>query len=419
MKALDIAMKDLKQSLRSLFLIGMVIVAPLVITGLLFFAFGGMAFGKTDIPKLYLAVVNLDQPFEGTPPLGDKLVEMVNDESVSSWLSTSPYPDEASARTAVDHQEIGALLLIPADLTQAVYSGGSTQILIVQDPTLSITPSVVRDMVSSFLDGISGARTAITVLNEQTIAYEAKTDPAGVTAITTAFQEWFQDFQTAMFHSPDAALVLRSVADPEDKQTGGLSRFLSLAMVGQMIFFSFFTGAYAMMSILREEEEGTLQRLFTTPTDRTVVLTGKFIAVFLTVTLQTVTLLTIGRIAFNIHWGDPMGVLLAVLAQVTLATGMGVLVISLVRSTRQAGPVLGGVLTFLAMLGGLFTSNIEMPASFTALSRFTPQGWVLENWKILLAGSRMESILVSFLVSIALGILFFIIGAFFFRRRYA
>ena len=419
MKAIHIALKDLVQSFRSLFLIGITIVAPLVITGLLVFAFGGIAQGKADLPQLNLGVVNMDQPVENAPEVGNLIVGMVTDESVSSWLKTISYPDEAAARNALDQRQVGAVLIVPPDLSQAVLSGKATSITILQDPTLSITPAVIGEMITSFMDGISGARATVTVLEQRTQNLGGFFDPSGAGAITMAFQTWYQDFQRALFHSPAAVLVIRSVALPDAEQTGGLSRFLSLAMVGQMIFFSFFTGAYAMMSILREEEEGTLQRLITTPTGRTAILAGKFIAVFAAVALQTIILLTAGRLAFNIRWGDPLGIFLAVLAQVTAASGLGVLVISLVRSTRQAGPVLGGVLTFLGMLGGLFTASIDMPASFTSLSRFTPQGWVMVNWKEMLAGSSPASILPSFFICVGLGIGCFFIGALIFRRRYA
>ena len=212
---------------------------------------------------------------------------------------------------------------------------------------------------------------------------------------------------------------MRSAALPSAEQSAGLARFLSLAMVGQMVFFSFFTGAYAMMSILRENEDGTLQRLFTTPAGRTTILAGKFLAVFLTVALQTSVLLLVGRFLFNIRWGDPLGLIQAAAAQVIAATGLGVLIISFVRTSSQGGPVLGGALTFLGMLGGLFTSNIEMPAGFTSLDRFTPQGWVMANWKELLAGSPAAALAPSFLVCVGLGLLFFGAGSFFFHRRYA
>jgi ABC-2 type transport system permease protein len=192
-------------------------------------------------------------------------------------------------------------------------------------------------------------------------------------------------------------------------------------MAGQMIFFAFFTAAYSMMSILREEEEGTLARLFTTPTDRTSILIGKFLAVFITVILQGVVLLVAGHYAFGINWGGPAGVALALTAQVIAATGLGVLVISFVRSTRQGGPVLGGVLTTLGMLGGLFTANIPggMPEAFNTIGTFIPQSWVLRVWRMVVDGQPAGDLLVPFLVIAAMGVVMFAIGALMFRKRFA
>ncbi|HET7377830.1 MAG TPA: hypothetical protein VFK30_14045, partial [Anaerolineae bacterium] len=64
MKILDIAFKDLLRSFRSLFAIGMMFVAPLLITGLISLAFGGVnvSTGRFNLPTLNIAVANLDQP---------------------------------------------------------------------------------------------------------------------------------------------------------------------------------------------------------------------------------------------------------------------------------------------------------------------------------------------------------------------
>ena len=64
MKIIAIALKDMQQSFRSLFAIGMMFVVPLLITGLIYFAFSGLASGKagSDLPTLKVAVVNLDRP---------------------------------------------------------------------------------------------------------------------------------------------------------------------------------------------------------------------------------------------------------------------------------------------------------------------------------------------------------------------
>jgi ABC-2 type transport system permease protein len=196
---------------------------------------------------------------------------------------------------------------------------------------------------------------------------------------------------------------------------------MGLTLVGQMIFFAFFTGAYSMMSILHESEEGTLPRLFTAPVNRTTILTGKFVAVFFTVILQGLVLMTAGHFLFGIVWGVPSGVALALIGQVIAATGLGVLIISFVKSTRQGGPVLGGGLTTLGMLGGLFTTNIPggMPAAMNMIANFTPQGWVLKAWKLVLDGGSAGDVLVPFAVMVAMGVVMFIIGARMFGKRFA
>jgi ABC-2 type transport system permease protein len=196
---------------------------------------------------------------------------------------------------------------------------------------------------------------------------------------------------------------------------------MGLTLTGQMIFFAFFTGAYSMMSILQESEEGTLARLFTTPTDRTSILTGKFVAVFFTVILQGLVLMTVGHYAFGIVWGEPVSVALALTGQVIAAAGLGVMLIAFVKSTRQGGPVLGGGLTTLGMLGGLFTVNIPnaMPVAMSFIALFIPQAWVLKGWKITLDGGSAADLLLPFAVMVGMGIVMFFIGASMFRKRFA
>ena len=61
MKIMDIALKDMLRSLRNIFLIGMVVAAPLLIVGLIYFAFGGMSNERAAMPVMQVGVVNHDQ----------------------------------------------------------------------------------------------------------------------------------------------------------------------------------------------------------------------------------------------------------------------------------------------------------------------------------------------------------------------
>ena len=426
MKIFDIALKDLIRSFRSVFAIGMMVVAPLLLTGLIYFAFGGMASGDVSMTAIKVGVVNLDQlPADSVlgTSLGENIRSMFFDQSVESWITATDYADEASAREALDKQEIGVAVVIPRNFTEQ-YLGGDkdVQVLIVSDPTLSIGPAVVQDMVTMMVDGVAGGGIAVQTIMERLQANGMQPEPAQITAWIERYSNWYADFQRNLFHNPDrAALVLVAPSAGETETANPIQKIMGLTMAGQMIFFAFFSGAFAMMSILQESEEGTLARLFTTPTDRTSILAGKFFAVFITVVMQGLVLMVAGHYIFGINWGKPVSIALALTGQVIAATGLGVLLIAFVKNSRQGGPVLGGGLTALGMLGGLFTANMPnaLPAAMDMIANFTPQGWVLKAWRMVLDGQSASDLFIPFVVMMGMGVLMFIVGAGMFRRRFA
>lgn len=425
MKILAIALNDLTRSFRSAFAIGMMVVAPLALTGLIYFAFGSQAGGDVSLTAIKVGVVNADALPADTPldaPIGDTIRSMFFDPSVTAWIAAADYADQESARAALDRQDIGVAIIIPPQFTERYLSGAEdAPVLILSDPTLSIGPAVVEDMVRMMVDAVAGGGVAVNTLVERQQANGSPVDPEQIPAWVERYGGWYTAFQRDLFHRPDqSALVLAAPAAGAETAADPISQMMGLTMAGQMIFFAFFTGAYAMTSIVREREEGTLARLFTTPVDRTAILAGKFVAVFATVTLQGLVMIAAGRLAFGIEWGDPAGVALMLVGQVIAASGLGVLLISFLQSTRQEGPVLGGGLTVLGMLGGLFTASIPggMPEAFNALANFVPQGWVLKGWRVVLAGQPLSDILTPFIVCVAMGAVMFAAGALIFRRRY-
>jgi ABC-2 type transport system permease protein len=424
MKILDIAFKDLTRSMRSMFTIGITVIAPLLITGLMYAAFSGMSGGDAKISVIHIGIVNLDtlpNDINLKKTLGDSIREMFTDESIKSWLIASDFKDEASVHTAVDQQEISVGVIIPPNFTSDFFANKSdTFIRLIQDPTQTIAPTIVRNMMTSLLDGFSGGRIAIETINSRHQALRITPNPTTVSALLENYQSWYIDFQRNLFHHPDQAVLYMSAPSMEVDKSGGLGSLIGMVMAGQLIFFAFYTGAYAMMSILREQEEGTLARLFTTPTDRTTVLAGKFLNVFITVLLQGLVLVIASHFAFGVDWGRPANTALILLGQVIAASGLGVLLIAFVKSTRQGGPVLGGALTGLGMLSGLFTVALPTPpAIFELFGYFTPQGWVLKGWSAVLSNQPLADVFLPFIVMTLLGVAMFAVGALLFRKRFA
>ncbi|NMB90360.1 MAG: ABC transporter permease, partial [Chloroflexi bacterium] len=110
-----------------------------------------------------------------------------------------------------------------------------------------------------------------------------------------------------------------------------------------------------------------------------------------------------------------------VLGGMTLAaSGFGVLLLSLIRNSRQTGPVLGGVISLSGMLGGLMTTGVSnLPPAFSTINLFFPQGWALRGWKLVLSGSPLPEVLLPVLVLAAMGALCFAAGTLVLRRRFA
>jgi ABC-2 type transport system permease protein len=265
---------------------------------------------------------------------------------------------------------------------------------------------------------VVGGGIAVQTVVERHQVSGLRADPAQIPGLIERYGAWYADFQRDMFHHPDRAALTLVAPPAEGTSVNPVQKMLGQLMAGQMVFFAFFAGAYSMMSILREDEEGTLARLFTTPVGHTSIFAGKFLAVFLSLIVQGIVLIVAAHYAFGINWGEPLCVIMALTGQVIVATGLGAVLISFVKTTRQGGPVLGGGLTALGMLGGLFTANISMPEAFIMLTNFTPHGWVIKSWRIVMNGQPISDLLLPFAVMTAMGIVMFFIAAMVFRKRY-
>ena len=420
MKILDIAFKDLLRSFRSLFAIGMMFVAPLLITGLISLAFGGVnvSTGRFNLPTLKIAVANLDQPSATDLKFAQLLIEAFHDERMPKWLQLTEVKDEATARDAIDQRQAGAAIMIPSDFsTQASSVNGRTSLKLISDPTLTIGPRVLQDILSQIVDGISGAKIALQVLSD-----------SGVTAtqLAAAAQEytnWYEALQQNLHHSADPIISVTSPAVSADNavpQTDSTAMMMARIMAGMLIFFAFYTGASSAQSILTEDEEGTLARLFTTPAARSTILAGKFVGVFIIVIVQACVVMAASSIAFKINWGQPFTVALITIGLVVMAASFGLLLISQAKNARQSGVMIGTVLALTGMLGGLFTVAIpNMPDFFKALSLIMPQGWALRGWLLALDNVSPIDVLLPMIIMLVLGAIFFGLAVTFFRRRFA
>jgi len=418
MKALDIAFKDMLRSWRSAFTVVMMFVAPLLITGLIYLAFGGFGGGEVNIAQIDVGLVNQDTAVSQVPvSMGNELAKILTADSLKNLLAVTKYPNETDARQAILDKKISVALIIPSDFTSAVIQeNANTALTIIHDPASTLAAPILQSIVEPFVNSLNGSKIAAQVVVAQLEKDGLAVDVSLPGQIALSYGSW------SMANIPGANGALPSVdlQIPTASTQGSNKQAMAGGVVaGMIIYFAFYTGALNAQSIIREQDDQTLARLAVTPTSPATILTGKVIGSVILIFIQVVVLMLLSSLFFGINWGDPMKMGAVSMAMVFLASGFGIFLMSFIKNMRQTGIVLGGVLTVLGMLGGLFTTGFQnLPKAFAVATLFTPHGWALRAYKLAL-GILSGGILIPVLVMTAIGAVSMIVGVLLFRRRFA
>jgi ABC-2 type transport system permease protein len=434
MKAFDIALKDLTRSFRSAFAVIFMFGVPLLVTGMFYFMFGNVSENAGfNLPRTKVIIANMDQggpKFQVHPKnipggqqadtMGELIVSILESDDMADLIEITFAPDPESARTSVDGQQAQVAIIIPADFSEqfADVREGKAVIEFYQDPTLTIGPAIMRSILNRFLDSMGGVKIAVNVFLDES-------NPSDH-ALTGRFVQGYLDTSLAL--SEDLEGELLDVRTPtgtqqsaEEESQNALLSILAPIMGGMMVFYAFFTGTSTAQSILKEEEERTLPRLFTTPTPQVTILTGKLLSVFMTVFVQVVVLLIAARLIFGIHWGALIPVTLTATGIIFSASAFGIFVNSFLKDTKQAGVLFGGVLSVTGMVGMISIFGGDSPSAATlgnTVSLLVPQGWAIRGLMQSLHGEPVGAVLITMLVMLVWSAAFFIVGVLRFNKRY-
>ena len=148
---------------------------------------------------------------------------------------------------------------------------------------------------------------------------------------------------------------------------------------GMAVFFLFFTVQFGVSSILDERREGTLARMLAAPIRRGSVLVGKLLTsvVLGVVSMSVLALAT--HFLLDAQWGDPLGVLLLIVAGVIAATSVMALIATYARTADQAQSWQTMAALVLGMLGGTFFPVAQAGGVIASVSLATPQAWFLRG----------------------------------------
>jgi ABC-2 type transport system permease protein len=418
-----ITWKDLRDIYRTPSSLVLMLVAPLAVALILGAAFGGQ--GNFQLQTVKTAVVDLSTGGgssatgdEGTP--SDTLVGVLGSRELSDLIDDTVYDTAAEARTAVDDGKAAVAVIIPAGFDETVTgtTGQKAAVELYQDPTVQIGPAIVAGVVEQVLGEFNGARAAATAAAALGTKAAAATG-GGFDKIRAAAEEAARRY-TAGARAGSVDIEARGPRLAGSSASGQNDPgVIALVLAGQLVFFILFGAATAARTILVEEQQGTLARLFTTPTPRSQVLGGKYVLAYLTVLVQTIVILAVGALAFGIDWGSWPTTVVLMLAGCAVASSLAMLIGSLSRTLAQQGAIGSGIYLLLALLGGNFTGTLTLGGVAGVLRRLTPNGWLLEGWDAAMRGGDLSTIGLQIAAVLAFSVVFFVASVLVLRRRFA
>ncbi len=189
-------------------------------------------------------------------------------------------------------------------------------------------------------------------------------------------------------------------------------------MPGYALMFALFGVAAGAGSLLEEKESGTLKRLLIAPLPPFALLGGKALALFIQSLAQLSLLFALGALIFKIDLGvSPLALL--IVGTSFAATGLGMILVSFVKTQRQLRPITTlVVLGFSAVGGSWFPISLE-PQWLRNISKISLNAWAMQGFNgLMLFGKDFAQVAPNIGVLFLYGVVCFAIAIRLFRFRF-
>jgi ABC-2 type transport system permease protein len=411
----SIAKKDLMQTVKDRNSLLLLLAVPLVLMAVVGFAIGNsFGSGSTQI-TMSVAVSNQDNGY-----VGQAVSSALNINSKSLVITVHTYNDEAKVKQKVADGTDVAGVFIPAGTTDALMAAAQANtpthdlVHFYSLPSANndsrstiaqqVVTSVVNDLVSRQFAGTAAVQQVYGVCNTPgNQCAPATISPAAIAQVVgNASTTATQTAQVALLQAGQQLKI----------------NYFDQTVPGYAIFFALFSINAAAATILQEKEDGTFRRLLVAPIQKYALLGGKLLAQFLLTLLQLTVLFGVGYLVFHIHIGSWPAVILLLVGASFAATGLGILLVSLVKTRRQLNPVVTLVTLLTSAIGGAWWPLFIEPTWMQNIAKIGVTAWAMEGLNnVMLFGKDFAAVLPDILGLLGYGLVCFLIAMRFFRFR--
>jgi linearmycin/streptolysin S transport system permease protein len=403
-----IAKKDLLQALKDRNSFILLLAVPLVLITAIGLAFDNLFGSDSSQIIITVAVSNQDGGSVGTA-----IVNALKINTNQLKITVNQYQDTQQVTDQIaDNSDVNAGVVIPAGTTDkviaAAQSGTAPKNLIQfyalpsnNDPRATIVQNIVTSVISSQLAGNSAVGQVYTVCNQ----------PGNHCAQGTIDAQKIAS-SVGQASAVDGRSAVQALTAGEAVKINNFDQIVP----GYAVFFALFGINAAAATILQEKEDGTFRRLLIAPIQKYALLGGKLLAQFILTLMQLFVLFSIGYFAFHLDIGSWPAVIALLVCTSFAATGLGILLVSIVKTRRQLNPIVTLVVLITSAIGGAWWPLFLEPQWMQSIAKLGITAWAMEGLNgIMILGKDFTQVLPDMLGLLAYGIICFVIAMRFFR----
>ena len=403
-----IAKKDLLQILRDRASLFFLLLVPLVLIVVVGFAFGNLfGSGSTQI-TITVAVSNQD-----SGSVGKAIVNalQINTDKLKITVDQYNNPNQITDQVA-NNSNVNAGIVIPAGTTDkfiATAQTGTTPKDLVQfyslpsnnDPRATIVQNIVSGVISSQLAGTTAVGQVYSACNQP--GNHCTQSSINTQAIATAVG------QASATGGPLAVQALTA------GKAVSINSFDQI-VPGYAVFFALFGINAAAGTILQEKEDGTFRRLLIAPVQKYALLGGKLLAQFILTLGQLTFFFIFGYFAFHLNISSLPAVIVLIIGASFAATGLGILLVSVVKTRRQLSAIVPLVVLVSSAIGGAWWPLFIEPQWMQQIAKVGVTAWAMEGLNgVMILGKDFAQVAPDILGLLAYGLICFVIALRLFR----
>lgn len=357
----------------------------------------------------------------GTGGGGDSRVELLVVDQAQSSLSAgllkgladsdSVRPEPVTLEQAekqLSARQTSAVLIIPPDLTVGNLKQGKVTLELRQQPN-NMNALIASQAVNAVIRRVSSA---VDIATRAAQAAEAVAPFSSEGERADYLNAALQEAQQQMEAAPDRVEAVEGrTPDQIDYDPGASSS------AGQLITWVFIPLLGISGSFAYERQQGTLRRLLTTPTQKSVFLLGTITAQVIMALAQMALLIGFGILVMKLNWGQsPAGLAVMMISSALAAAALGTTLGTFVKSEGQASGLSIMLGMVMALLGGCWYPIELFPPAVQTAVKVLPTSWAMQGMlNLVQRGQGLEGILPQAGVLMGFAVLFFLVGILRFR----